>query len=177
MSKGTEAARRDGKTAGKTAKNNTRIDCWRRVAAEHIAKLEAIDRSNNAKLRTSKLRLCAKAEGTTPAELVVRLLKSRRLNGAKVTERPEDCFSPEFRAWEDTVNESARRDARERHLKSVVHAATVDWLGYCFPHGLTAREDRTLIDRFYRIGDMGLRNAFERMTRAALAPASKGGAA
>lgn len=93
-----------------TAKKNeaakaTRVDRWRRLADERIARLDGLEFPGLALLRT-----CAEIEGMSPADLIVERLKAARFGGRVVTERPKEYFSPEFNAYEDTDYElNARR--------------------------------------------------------------------
>ena len=116
----------NGKTAGKTATKNTntatggispRIDRWRRLAEERIARLEALQYPGLALLRT-----CAEIEGTTPASLLVDRLTAQRGGGKIVTEKPAGYSGPEWEAFIDTDYErNAPTRTRNNHEREIVN--------------------------------------------------------
>ena len=116
-----KTARKDARTAGKTATKNTntatRIDRWRRLAEERIARLaESPELPGLAMLRT-----CAEIEGMTPADLIVDRLTRARAGGKIVERRPKDCCGAEFNAFIDTDYErNMSTRARNNHEREVV---------------------------------------------------------
>ena len=167
MSRQTETARKDARTAGKTAKNNnTRIDRWRRLAEERIARLEEPPRHNGLDL----LRICAEIEGLTPADLIVERLKAERCGGRVVTKRPDSCCSPEWDAYIDTdYEQNASPQSRNRHEREVVGSMQFNFTFLNIPDHVLGNRGRAFLLRFYRKGDVGLRPAVDRMAEAALA--------
>lgn len=156
----------NGKTAGKTAtKNNTRIDRWRRLADERIARLDGLKFPGLAMLRT-----CAEIEGTAPADLIVERLKASRFGGRVVTERPKEYFSPEFNAYEDTDYElNAPTRTRNNHERSVVSSMVMSYSSPTWiPADLAKKYGVCFVRAFYRRGDNGLFAAYHRMASDAL---------
>ena len=154
------------KTAGKTAtKNNTRIDRWRRLAEERIARLDGLEFPGLALLNT-----CAEIEGTVPADLIVERLKASRFGGRVVTERPKEYFSPEFRAYEDTVYElNAPTRTRNNHERSVVSSMVTNYSSPTWiPADLAKKYGVCFVRNYYHKGDTGLFAAFHRMATDAL---------
>ena len=168
MTKTKETARKDARTAGKTAKNTntaTRIDRWRRFAEERIARLDGVKCPGLALLRT-----CAEIEGMTPAELIVERLKAERHGGKVVTEEPASCYGPEWNAYIDTdYEQNATTRARNNHEREVVtfmvwDFAQASWI----PRDLVKRYGVRFVRNYYHKGDTGLFAAFHRMATAAL---------
>lgn len=165
----TETARKDARTAGKTATKNTntatRIDRWRKLAEERIARLDGLKFPGLALLRT-----CAEIEGMAPADLIVERLKATRLGGMVVTERPKEYFSPEFNAYEDTDYElNASTRTRNNHERSVVSSMVMNFSSPTWiPADLAKKHGMCFVRAFYRKGDKGLYDAFHRMTADAL---------
>lgn len=157
----------NGKTAGKTAKNNnTRIDRWRGLAEERIARLaESPELPGLAMLRT-----CAEIEGMTPADLIVDRLTRVRAGGKIVERRPKDCCSAEFNAFIDTDYErNMSTRARNNHEREVVTFMIWDFAeGTWIPRDLVKRYGVQFVRNYYHKGDTGLFAAFHRMATAAL---------
>ena len=164
-----ETARKDARTAGKTATKNTntatRTDRWRRLAEERIARLDGLKFPGLALLRT-----CAEIEGMAPADLIVERLKATRLGGMVVTERPKEYFSPEFNAYEDTDYElNAPTRTRNNHERSVVSSMVMNYSSPTWiPADLAKKHGVGFVRVFYRRGDNGLYEAFHRMASDAL---------
>ena len=169
MSKATgkPTATPNGKTAGKTAtKNNTRIDRWRRLAEELLARLaESPELPGLAMLRA-----CAEIEGTTPADLIVDRLIRARAGGKIVEERPADYCSAEFNAFTDTDYErNMSTRARNNHEREVVTAKIWDFSQASWiPQDLAKRYGVRFVRNYYHRGDASLFAAFHRMATAAL---------
>lgn len=164
-----ETARKDARTAGKTATKNTntatRTDRWRRLAEERIARLDGLEFPGLALLRT-----CAEIEGMTPADLIVERLKATRLGGMVVTERPKEYFSPEFNAYEDTDYElNTPTRTRNNHERSVVSSMVMNYSSPTWiPADLAKKYGVCFVRAFYRRGDNGLYEAFHRMATDAM---------
>ena len=163
------------KTAGKTATNtNTatggispRIDRWRRLAEERVARLaEPPELPGLAMLRT-----CAEIEGMTPADIIVDRLTRARAGGKIIEERPEDCYSAEFNAFIDTDYERNMSTwARNKHEREVVTSMVWDFAQASWiPQDLVKRYGVRFVRNYYHKGDAGLFAAFHRMTADALA--------
>ena len=167
----TETARKDARTAGKTATKNantaTRIDRWRRLAEERIARL-----AESPKLPgLAMLQTCAEIEGMTPADLIVDRLTRARAGGTIVEERPKDSCSAEFNAFIDTDYErNMSTRARNNHEREVVTFMIWDFAqGTWIPEDLVERYGVRFVRNYYHKGDMGLFAAFHRLATAALA--------
>jgi len=166
----TPTATPNGKTAGKTATKNTntatRIDRWRRLAEERIARLaESPELPGLAMLRA-----CAEIEGMTPADLIVDRLTRARAGGKIIEERPEDCCSAEFNAFIDTNYErNMSTRARNNHEREVVRFMVWDFAQASWiPRDLVKRYGVRFVRNYYHKGDAGLFAAFHRMATAAL---------
>ena len=164
-----KTARKEARTAGKTATKNTntatRIDRWRRLADERIARLDELHYPGLALLRT-----CAEIEETTPADLIVERLKASRFGGRVVTERPKEYFSPEFNSYEDTDYElNAPTRTRNNHERSVVSSMVMNYSSPTWiPADLMKKYGTDFVRVFYRRGDNGLYDAYHRMATDAL---------
>ena len=153
-----------------TAKKNeaakaTRVDRWRRLADERIARLDELHYPGLALLRT-----CAEIEGAAPADLIVERLKASRFGGRVVTERPKEYFSPEFNAYEDTDYElNAPTRTRNNHERSVVSSMVMNYSSPTWiPADLMNKYGTDFVRVFYRRGDNGLYAAYHRMATDAL---------
>ena len=168
MTKTKETARKDARTAGKTAKNTntaTRIDRWRRFAEERIARLDGVKCPGLALLRT-----CAEIEGVTPAELIVERLKAERHGGKVVTEEPASCYGPEWNAYIDTdYEQNATTRARNNHEREIVNYMEFHFTFSGIPDDVLKDRGAAFLRCYYRRGDVGLYPAVERMTMDALA--------
>ena len=154
-------------TAGKTAtKNNTRIDRWRRLAEERIARLAEPPELPGLAM----LRACAEIEGMTPADLIVDRLKRARAGGKIVEEVPERCRAAEFNAYTDTDYErNMSTRARNNHEREVVTFMVWDYAQATWiPQDLAKRHGVQSARHYYHKGDVGLFAAFHRMATAAL---------
>ena len=146
--------------------NNTRIDRWRKLAEERIARL-----AESPELpRLAMLRACAEIEGMTPADLIVDRLTAQRGGGKIVTEKPDGYSGPEREAFIDTDYErNMSTRARNNHEREVVtfmvwDFAQASWI----PRDLVKRYGVQFVRNYYRKGDAGLFAAFHRMATAAL---------
>lgn len=164
----------NGKTAGKTATKNTntatggispRIDRWRGLAEERVARLDELRYPGLALLRT-----CAEIEGMTTADLIVDRLTRARAGGKIIEERPKDCCSAEFNAFIDTDYErNMSTRARNNHEREVVTFMVWDFTeGTWIPQDLVKRYGVQFVRKYYHKGDAGLFAAFHRMATAAL---------
>ena len=157
-------------TAGQTAKNtNTRIDRWRRLAEERIARLEEPPRHNGLDL----LRICAEIEGLTPADLIVERLKAERFGGRVVESEPSDFSAPDYtarrNAYVDTDYElNAPTRTRNNHEREIVNGMEFHFTFLNIPDHVLKDRGRAFLLRFYRKGDVGLHPAVDRMTESAL---------
>ena len=162
---------RKQKTAGKTATKNTntatRIDRWRRLAEERIARLAKSPELPGLAM----LRACAEIEGMTPADLIVDRLTRARAGGKIIEERPEDCCSAKFNAFIDTDYErNMPTRTRNNHEREVVAFMIWDFAeGTWIPQDLVKRYGVQFVRNYYHKGDVGLFAAFHRMATAALA--------
>lgn len=167
MSKQTETARRDARTAGKTATNTntaTRIDRWRRLAEERIARLDELHYPGLALLRT-----CAEIEGMTPADLIVERLKAARYGGKVVTEKPASYFGPEWEAFIDTdYEQNMPTRTRNNHEREIVNGMEFSFTFSGISDNVLNGRGAAFLRCYYRRGDVGLRPAVERMTADAL---------
>ena len=168
MSKQRKTARRDERTAGKTAKeqsamqNTARIERWRHHAKNKLAQLKDKPRL------LQELRLVAKFENKSPLEVVIDKLLRERGNARIVFDIKSKCFSmPLYHACIDTDYEhSYSHRMRNAHEKEVVNMAVYMSLDQ-IPNSIPLREKRNL-ERFYRKGDYSLYNASIRAMRYAL---------
>ena len=159
----------NGKTAGKTATKNTntptRIDRWRRLAEERIARLDELRYPGLALLRT-----CAEIEGMTPADLIVDRLKAARYGGKVVTEKPASYFGPEWEAFIDTDYErNAPTRTRNNHEREIVNGMEFSFTYSGISDDVLNGRGAAFLRCYYRRGDFGLHPAVDRMTADALA--------
>ena len=158
----------NGKTAGKPATKNTatRIDRWKKLAEERIARLAELPKLPGLAM----LQTCAEIEGMTPADLIVDRLTRARAGGKIIEERPEDCCSAEFNAFIDTDYErNMSTRARNNHEREVVTFMIWDFSqGTWIPQDLVERYGVRFVRNYYHKGDTGLFAAFHRMTADAL---------
>lgn len=159
----------NGKTAGKTATKNTntatRIDRWRRLAEERIARLDELRYPGLALLRT-----CVEIEGKTPADLIVDRLTAQRGGGKIVENRPADYSGPEWEAFIDTDYErNAPTRTRNNHEREIVNHMEFNFTFSGIPYDLLNGRGAAFLRCYYRRGDVGLHPAVERMTADALA--------
>lgn len=164
-----KTARKDARTAGKTATKNTntptRIDRWRRLAEERIARLDELRYPGLALLRT-----CAEIEGMTPADLIVDRLKAARYGGKVVTEKPASYFGPEWEAFIDTDYElNTPTRTRNNHEREIVHGMEFSFTYSGISDDVLNGRGAAFLRCYYRRGDLGLHPAVERMTADALA--------
>lgn len=146
--------------------NNTRIDRWRKLADERIARL-----AESQKLPgLAMLQACAEIEGMTPADLIVDRLKRARAGGKTIEERPENCCSAEFNAFIDTDYErNMSTRARNNHEREVVTYMVWNFAdGTWIPQDLLKRYGVQFVRNYYHKGDAGLFDAFHRMMTDAL---------
>lgn len=156
----------NGKTAGKTAtKNDTRIDRWRKLAEERIARLDELHYPGLALLRT-----CAEIEGMTPASLIVDRLTAQRGGGKIVTEKPNGSSDPEWEAFIDTDYErNAPTRTRNNHERDIVNQMEFNFTFSRIPDKVLKNHGRAFLLRYYHKGDYGLYPAFQRLVSDALA--------
>lgn len=169
-----ETAREDARTAGKTATKNTntatggispRIDRWRRLAEERVARLEALRYPGLALLRT-----CAEIEGMTPADLIVDRLTTQRGGGKVVTEKPDGYSGPEWEAFIDTDYErNTPTRTRNNHEREIVNGMEFSFTYSGISDDVLNGRGAAFLRCYYRRGDVGLHPAVERMTMDALA--------
>ena len=156
----------------KATKNNTRIDRWRGLAEERIARLAESPELPDMTM----LQACAEIEGMTPADLIVDRLTRARAGGKIIEERPENCCSAEFNAFIDTDYErNMSTRARNNHEREVVtfmvwNFSQATWI----PQDLLKRYGVRFVRNYYHKGDAGLFAAFHRMMTAALDRLRKG---
>lgn len=159
----------NGKTAGKTATKNmntaTRIDRWRRLAEERIARLDELHCSGLALLRT-----CAEIEGMTPVDLIVDRLTRARAGGKIIEECPKDCCSAEFNAFIDTDYElNTPTRTRNNHEREIVNDMEFSFTYLGISDDVLNGRGAAFLRCYYRRGDVGLHPAVDRMTADALA--------
>ena len=164
-----KTARKDARTAGKTATKNTntatRIDRWRRLAEERIARLDELHYPGLALLRT-----CAEIEGMTPADLIVDRLTAQRGGGKIVTEKPDGYSSPEWEAFIDTDYErNAPTRTRNNHEREIVNSVEFSFTYSGISDDVLNGRGAAFLRCYYRRGDFGLHPAVDRMTADALA--------
>lgn len=164
-----KTARKDARTAGKTATKNTntatRIDRWRKLAEERIARLDELRYPGLALLRT-----CAEIEGMTPADLIVDRLKAARYGGKVVTEKPASYFGPEWEAFIDTDYErNAPTRTRNNHEREIVNSVEFSFTYSGISDDVLNGRGAAFLRCYYRRGDFGLHPAVDRMTADALA--------
>ena len=170
MDKHTEkTARKDARTAGKTATKNTntatRIDRWRRLAEERIARLDELRYPGLALLRT-----CAEIGGMTPADLIVDRLTAQRGGGKIVTEKPDGYSGPEWEAFIDTDYElNTPTRTRNNHEREIVNGMEFSFTYSGISDDVLNGRGAAFLRCYYRRGDVGLHPAVERMTADALA--------
>lgn len=164
-----ETARRDARTAGKTATKNTntatRIDRWRRLAEERIARLDELHYPGLALLR-----ICAEIEGMTPADLIVDRLTAQRGGGKIVTEKPDGYSGPEWEAFIDTDYErNTPTRTRNNHEREIVNGMEFSFTYSGISDDVLNGRGAAFLRCYYRRGDFGLHPAVDRMTADALA--------
>ena len=145
-------------------KISTRVDRWRELAEERVAKLEALRYPGLALLRT-----CAEIEGKTPASLIVDRLTAQRGGGKIVENCPADCSGPEWEAFIDTdYEQNTPTRTRNNHEREIVNHMEFSFTFSGIPDDVLKNHGRAFLLRYYHRGDNGLHPAFLRLVSDAL---------